>query len=908
MDIAEILRNILIVLIAAKVAAEVAERIGIPAVVGEIVAGIAIGPSLLNAVGGGGGDEVLRTLGELGVILLLLDVGLEMDLAELGRVGRTSFLVATVGVVAPLLLGIGAMQLLGQDFNTSLFVGAALTATSVGITARVFGDLKALATTEARIVLGAAVADDVMGLVVLTVVVRLVTEGSVSVLSVAGIVVVAVAFLVVGGIGGLRLGPPLFALIERASRSTGTMVALALAFTLAFAELANAAKLAPIVGAFVAGIALSRARQVEQIRRELSSVGHLFIPVFFLQIGIDADVASFGRATVLRDAAVLLVVAIVGKLLSPLGAIGAPGDKALIGLGMLPRGEVGLIFATLGLQQGVLSPDLYAALLLVVLVTTLAAPQLLKLRYSVLRGAAPVTAVPADTPAPDGGWLRVNRDEVDLAAQPPNALALPLALDAAHALARRRPAPAVFDWLRQTGEAPIRWDDRLTAKLLDVVEFGNARSWRFLETSGVLRRALPELADALEQRARDPFSLDPLQGHRLGALERRRLLHEDDPLAGEMRQLEHPDHLVLAVFLVEALKDQRDPLPVARATMARLALAEEDRRTVLRLVADRDLLWSASHQPGALGEEPVLALAAHLDSPETARQLYLLSTLVAEGRERWELQRLRALYDLIQSVLADDELSGVEARSLADQRRHAAAALLDGRPGAMQRLATAPRAYVLRTTPEAMARHARLLDPPPSHLHIETTPASNGQAWVDVACRDRPALLASITHAFAEQSLTITEAVLATWEDDVVLDSFLVEPTSSLDESALLAAIAASLDGPVTSPPLPDAEVSFDGAASPWHTLCEVVLADRIGVLHAVAAAFAGAGIEVRAAQVSSHDGLVIDRFDVTDRDGAKLAPEREAQFRELLRRGVSAKRRRFSRRLAVRAATPGSA
>ena len=226
----------------------------------------------------------------------------------------------------------------------------------------------------------------------------------------------------------------------------------------------------------------------------------------------------------------------------------------------------------------------------------------------------------------------------------------------------------------------------------------------------------------------------------------------------------------------------------------------------------------------------------------------------------------------------------------------------------MQRLATAPRAYVLRTPPEAMARHARLLDPPPHRLRIETTSATTGRAWVDVACRDQPGLLASITQAFAGQGLTISDAVLAVWEDDVVLDAFLVEPTESLDESALTEAIAAALDGPLSSPPLPDAEVTFDGSASPWHTLCEVVLADRLGVLHAVAAAFAGAGIEVRAAQVTSHDGLVIDRFDVTDRDGAKLTPELEERFRELLRRGVSAKRRRFSRRLAVRAATSNSA
>ncbi len=903
MDIAEILRHILIVLVAAKVAAEVAERIGIPAVVGEIIAGIAIGPSLLNAVGSG--DEVLRTLGEIGVILLLLDVGLEMDLGELGKVGRSSFLVAVMGVVAPMALGFAAMLMMGEDVNTALFVGAALTATSVGITARVFGDLKALATTEARIVLGAAVADDVMGLVVLTVVVRLVTEGSVSVLSVGGIIGVALLFLGAGGLIGLRLGPPLFGAIERLSRSTGTLVALALAFTLGFAELADLARLAPIVGAFVAGIALSKARPAAQIRRELSSVGHLFIPVFFLQIGIDADVNAFLRVEVLRDASILLAVAVIGKLASPLGALGAPGDKILIGLGMLPRGEVGLIFATIGLQQGVLSPELYASLLLVVLVTTLAAPQMLKARYAKLRrGAAPSTT-PPDTAAPTGGWLRVERDSVSLAARPPDELAVPLGLDASIALARRRPTAELLDWLADAdaaaGAPANRLDDRVTAKLLDVVEFGNARSWRFLETSGVLRRILPEVDDALRARQRDDFSLDPLQTHRFAALERRRRLNPDDPLARELDQVVHGDRLLLAAFLVEALETSPDALGVARRTLERIALSDDDRRSVLALVEDQELLWSASHQPGALTEEAVLQLAAHLDTPEQARHLYLLSALRDDGRERWELQRLRALHELIQAVLTDDELSGVEARSLADQRRATAAELLGGRPRAISRLAAAPRAYVLRTPPEALARHARLLDPPPGGLAVEVTEAAEGGWWVDVACRDQPGLLASVTGVLAAQDLAVADAVLATWEDDVVLDAFLVVGAVRPDPSTLRTALVTGLEAPITSHPLVDAEVTFDGAASPWHTLCEVVVADRTGVLHAIAAAFAGAAIEVRSAQVSSHDGLVIDRFEVADSDGAKLTPELEQRFCDLLRGGVSARRRRFGRRLVVR-------
>src|SRR5438552_771017 len=365
MDVTAVLLDILIVLVAAKVAAEVAERINVPAVVGEIVAGVIIGPSVLSLVGG---DETLKVLGELGVILLLLGVGMEMDLSELGAVGRASMSVAVIGVVLPMLGGYGVATAFGHDSNQSLFIGAACAATSVGITARVFSDLRALATVEARTVLGAAVADDVLGLVILTVVVRLVSEGSVSVFDIAGILLVAVAFLVVTAAVGSRMGPGVFQFLDRNARSAGTLVAAALAFTLAFSELADAAQLAPIVGAFVAGVSLSRSSAADRIQRELAPVGHLFIPVFFLQIGIDAKVGQFARPAVLGIAGALLAVAVLGKLVAALGAIGSPGDKRLIGLGMIPRGEVGLIFATIGLREHILGRDLYAALLLVVLV------------------------------------------------------------------------------------------------------------------------------------------------------------------------------------------------------------------------------------------------------------------------------------------------------------------------------------------------------------------------------------------------------------------------------------------------------------------------------------------------------------------------------------------------------------
>ena len=178
MTVVEILRDLLILLVAAKFAAEVAERIHVPAVVGEIVAGVVIGPSLLGLVGT---TDVLEVLAELGVILLLLQVGLEMDVRDLAAVGRASMSVAVIGVVLPMAMGFGVGVAFDYDGNTALFLGAALAATSVGITARVFSDLRALTSVEARTVLGAAVADDVLGLVILTVVVRIVTEGTVSI-------------------------------------------------------------------------------------------------------------------------------------------------------------------------------------------------------------------------------------------------------------------------------------------------------------------------------------------------------------------------------------------------------------------------------------------------------------------------------------------------------------------------------------------------------------------------------------------------------------------------------------------------------------------------------------------------------------------------------------------------------
>jgi Kef-type K+ transport system membrane component KefB len=398
-DVGALLLDILIVLVAAKAAAEISERIGVPAVLGEIVAGVLVGPSVLGLVES---TDVLFMLGEIGVILLLLNVGMEMDLAELGKVGRASLTVAVIGVVAPFATGALAGIALGQETRTAIFLGAALTATSVGITARVFGDMRALATTEARVVLGAAVADDVIGLIILTVVAGAVEEGSVSTGAVLGIVGLAALFIVVAGGACIYAAPRVFEAIHNRSRSSATLTAVAFATALGLSVLADVAHLAPIIGAFIAGLAMGRTRQSERISNELSSLGHIFVPIFFLQIGIDTDVASLIHPKVLGLAGALLVVAIAGKLVAGFGTGSLKADRLLVGIGMIPRGEVGLIFATLGLRNGVLDDDMYAALLLVVLVTTMITPPLLRRRVSKTGTTAVIDDLSGSRPL--GGW------------------------------------------------------------------------------------------------------------------------------------------------------------------------------------------------------------------------------------------------------------------------------------------------------------------------------------------------------------------------------------------------------------------------------------------------------------------------------------------------------------------------
>ena len=302
--------ELLVLLVAARLAAEVAERLALPAVATEIAVGILLGPSVLGVVGH---DEPLVFLGELGVIVLLLQVGLELDLGELTAVGRPAIKVALIGVALPFAGGAVVGGLSGLELTVAVFVGAALTATSVGITARVFGDLRRLGTVEARTVLGAAVADDVLGLLILTVVAKTATSGTISVLSLLGIAAAAIGFVVVAALVGVRFLPPVLRWADRRSRAGGLAVAVALIVCLAFAQVADVAGLAPIVGAFLAGIGLNRSAAAERIRRELTPIGQFLVPLFFVQVGVAVDVGAVARGGVIGIAAGLLAVAVRGQ-------------------------------------------------------------------------------------------------------------------------------------------------------------------------------------------------------------------------------------------------------------------------------------------------------------------------------------------------------------------------------------------------------------------------------------------------------------------------------------------------------------------------------------------------------------------------------------------------------------------
>ena len=398
MDVAGFFLALAAILVAAKLLGELAERIGQPAVLGELVAGVLLGSSVLGIVPHDGlAGQLAHVLAELGVLLLLFEIGLETDLREMFRVGPASLAVAVVGVVVPFGLGYAYWAYVPHpaasgDLTTSaIFVGATLTATSVGITARVLSDLHQMGTQEARVIIGAAVIDDVLGLVILSVVSGVAAGAAVSVLGILRTLGVAVGFLVVAVLLGRFLMPKLFDLVVR-MRVRFVLLVFAVAFALALAGLAALAGSALIIGAFAAGLILSGTNQFDTIEHEVRPLASIFTPVFFVSVGASVnlrllDPTSPGARGTLLVAGALILIGIGGKIVAGWAAPWVRMRRLVVGVGMVPRGEVGLIFADMGRRSGVLSDEVFGAVLLMVMATTFVAPPALKALFGAGDGA-----------------------------------------------------------------------------------------------------------------------------------------------------------------------------------------------------------------------------------------------------------------------------------------------------------------------------------------------------------------------------------------------------------------------------------------------------------------------------------------------------------------------------------------
>ena len=396
-ELAPVLLALAVILAAAKLGGDVSERIGQPAVLGELIVGVLVGNLPLLGVDWFqfiAANATIGVLAQLGAVILLFEVGLESTVRDMLQVGARSLVVAALGVVAPWALGwwVGALLLPEHSVYVHAFLGAVLTATSVGITARVLKDLGHAQSPEARIILGAAVIDDVLGLVVLAVVAAVIAAAdSGAALSYGALALVfgkALLFL----FGALSLGvvfsPRLFSFASRL-RGRGVLLATALVFCFTLSWLASVIGLAPIVGAYAAGLILEdlhyrdfakEERQLEDLIRPISS---FLVPVFFVLMGMRVDLSAFMRPEILGLAAVLTVAAVLGKQACALGALGGRLDWLSIGIGMIPRGEVGLIFANIGLTlvvrgEHIIDAATYSAVVIMVMLTTLITPPALK--------------------------------------------------------------------------------------------------------------------------------------------------------------------------------------------------------------------------------------------------------------------------------------------------------------------------------------------------------------------------------------------------------------------------------------------------------------------------------------------------------------------------------------------------
>lgn len=413
--LASVLLSLVVIYLASKIGGELSNRVGLPPVLGELVGGVIVGVSALDLLvfpeGGGNASnsvimnfiqataglneqeavatfaaqsEVISVLAELGVVILLFEIGLESNLKELMAVGIQATVVAVVGVAVPFAAGtVGLMTFFGISAVPAIFAGAALTATSIGITSKVLSELGSLSSKEGQIILGAAVIDDVLGIIVLAVVASLAKTGEIDVTNVIYLIISATGFLLGAILLGNVFNKSFVAVVERL-KTRGDLVIPALIFAFVMAYLAAAIHLEAILGAFAAGLVLDETDKRRELEKQVVPIADMLVPIFFVTVGAKTDLGVLNPAIPsnregLAIASFLIAIAIIGKVVTGLAVFGQPGiNRLAIGVGMIPRGEVGLVFAGVGSASGALSKPLEAAIIMMVILTTFLAPPLLR--------------------------------------------------------------------------------------------------------------------------------------------------------------------------------------------------------------------------------------------------------------------------------------------------------------------------------------------------------------------------------------------------------------------------------------------------------------------------------------------------------------------------------------------------
>ncbi len=464
---------------------------------------------------------------------------------------------------------------------------------------------------------------------------------------------------------------------------------------------------------------------------------------------------------------------------------------------------------------------------------------------------------------PSSGWLTVENGIINLHGVPPVSETISLAFKVASRTSHARPSPELLEWFAIQRNLPLTWHADDTASLLRLVRTHEPRAWRLLEVTGILERALPEIAGAMSSKRADINDLDPVAALRFPVAERL------DDLAVEIG---HPsDDLVLAALAVDVCRDTTESPPCCVALLDRLVPAVDVQR-IMAIIADARLLRASAEDPRGFEEREVLQVATQLASAAHAREAYQLAlalgSLPLEQREVLDERHL-----LIDDLLDPLEFAGSEATNPADARRLAAQRLLF-ETAAIDRLRSAPNAYVLSNSSEELARQSSLIEPlpRPGNVRVAVTPLAEAHHWkIDVACRDAKALLAHLTEVLTGHGLDIVDATIATWPDGGVLDTFIVFSSAQPTAKELAGDFERSLRRSLRAPVVVGLIAEFKSDALPWHTVCDVVGPDQPGALLAVGAAFARANVAVHTARIATSGQIIHDRFTVSDRRGRKL-------------------------------------